>query len=173
MTGARFVADILASGKVFGFSPGATRSEIEAGIGDDAVAHLHGKKRANQHLRLDYGLAEFTFARESGELWVCEWITVRIDRLSDASPVLDEARRVWGIECGPAIAWREVAAVLASENPQIVVLGPIAGVGVNEFQIPETGCRVTVFTENEPRSSSGIAAGDVNTIIVGKAQTPG
>lgn len=169
MTAARFVADILGSGEVFGLSPGATRSEVEARIGVDAVAQVHGKKRATQRLRLDYGLMEFTFAREQGELWVCEWITVRIDRLSDDSPALDEARRIWGIESGPTVAWREVTAVLASEYPEIVVLGPVAGAGANEFRIPETGCQVTVFAGAAGGEPSEISAGDVNTIIVRKA----
>ena len=70
------------------------------------------------------------------------------------------------------MAWRDVATMFANEAPRIVVLGPIGGAGVNGFQIPGAGCLVTVFTESVTGGSSVIAAGDLNTVIVRKAEAP-
>jgi hypothetical protein len=156
-----FLGDALVLGRVLGVGPGSTEDAIESAWGPASLEDVHKRGRMK---RWDYGLAEFSFRKDSE--WVCTGFMVQVHRLAyhGNSIIPQSVASVYG-EFPESVSFDTLAGALRNSGVNLEQEQAPGG-GFDIYVVPGTRNRLYVNQEEVDTPREGCKPGDVWSISV-------
>ncbi|MFG2297746.1 hypothetical protein [Streptomyces sp. NPDC048603] len=167
MTGAEFIASLLADGSLLGLRAGDGPDAAERAV---PVGFLDVEEAPGVSLRRDHGLLELSFSGggDGTAGWTLSSGMLQLHRLPEDPELAAEWREATGVDFAPYTAWSDVLAALAAgPGLQESAFERIDQGGYLEYRNPATRVSVLVVDDPDEERDDWPGNGDVWSVSLG------